>query len=229
MKESRNISKLKRERMLNFLEILKEKNSDDDSIRAINEIETQINDKKYGLIWEEHEENVDIQLENKIPVFNELNDKNIINSKNNEYNFLLEGDNLHSLYLLEKTHRGKIDFIYIDPPYNTGNKDFVYNDKYIEDEDGYKHSKWLSFMERRLKIAHNLIKNDGVTFISIDKNEFAQLKLLCDEIYGEEAFVTIINVEMSATQGMKVKAAKSGNIVKNGEYIMVYRKDGQKI
>lgn len=228
MKESRNISKLKRERMINFLEILKEKNSDDDSIRAINEIETQINDKKYGLIWEEHEENVDIQLENKIPVFNELNDKNIINSKNNEYNFLLEGDNLHSLYLLEKTHRGKIDFIYIDPPYNTGNKDFVYNDKYIEDEDGYKHSKWLSFMERRLKIAHNLIKNDGVTFISIDKNEFAQLKLLCDEIYGEEAFVTIINVEMSATQGMKVKAAKSGNIVKNGEYIMVYRKDGQK-
>ena len=65
-------------------------------------------------------------------------------------------------------------------------------------------------MERRLKIAHNLIKNDGVTFISIDKNEFAQLKLLCDEIYGEDAFVTIINVEMSATQGMKVKAAKSG-------------------
>ena len=223
-----NLSKTRRERMIKFLEILKEKNNDDESIRAINEIEKMLNEKKYGLIWEEHEENVDIQLENKIPVFKELKDKKIVNSKKNEYNFLLEGDNLHSLYLLEKTHRDKIDFIYIDPPYNTGNKDFIYNDKYIEDEDGYKHSKWLSFMERRLKIAYNLIKSDGVTFISIDKNEVAQLKLLCDEIYGEESFVTIINVEMSATQGMKVKAAKSGNIVKNGEYIMVYRKDGQK-
>lgn len=101
------------------------------------------------------------------------------------YNFLLEGDNLHSLKLLEKTHKGKIDVIYIDPPYNTGNKDFIYNDSFVDKTDGYSHSKWLSFMSERLEIARELLSDEGVIFISIDENENAQLKLLCTEIFGD--------------------------------------------
>jgi adenine-specific DNA-methyltransferase len=105
---------------------------------------------------------------------------------------LIEGDNLHALTTLTFTHEGKIDVIYIDPPYNTGNKDFIYNDKFVDKEDSYRHSKWLSFMHKRLKIAKRLLNEKGVIFISIDDNEQAQLKLLCDEIFGEENFITKI-------------------------------------
>ncbi|AXE20885.1 site-specific DNA-methyltransferase [Runella rosea] len=107
---------------------------------------------------------------------------------------LIEGDNLHALTVLNYTHAGTIDVIYIDPPYNTGNKDFKYNDRFIDREDGYRHSKWLSFMEKRLRLAKNLLKDSGVIFISIDDNEQAQLKLLCDEIFGEENFVANVSV-----------------------------------
>lgn len=103
--------------------------------------------------------------------------------------FLIEGDNLEALTALSYTHAGKIDVIYIDPPYNTGNKDFIYNDSFVDKEDGYRHSKWLSFMNKRLKIAKNLLSDKGVIFISIDDNEQAPLKLLCDEIFGERNFV----------------------------------------
>ena len=108
--------------MLAFLETLKEQHSDDDSLIAIGEIEKELKAKKYGLVWEEHEEAVDVQMKTQIPVFTEIKEKEICADENGAYNFLLEGDNLHSLYLLEKTHRGKIDVIYIDPPYNTGKK-----------------------------------------------------------------------------------------------------------
>ena len=117
------------------------------------------------------------------------------NPDSQDYNFLLEGDNLHSLHLLEKTHSGKIDVIYIDPPYNTGNKDFIYNDKIVDKNDTFSHSKWLSFMSKRLEIAKNLLSDQGVIFISIDDNEQAQLKLLCDEIFGEKNFSTQFIVE----------------------------------
>ena len=95
------------------------------------------------------------------------------------------------MYLLEKTHKSKIDFIYIDPPYNTENKEFIYDDKRIGIDDGYRHSKWISFMAKRLNVARKLLSNDGVIFISIDKNEFAQLKLLCDDIFGEKNMVEV--------------------------------------
>lgn len=101
---------------------------------------------------------------------------------------LIEGDNLEALTALSYTHEGKIDVIYIDPPYNTGNKDFIYNDSYVDAEDGYRHSKWLSFMNKRLKIAKRLLSDKGVIFISIDDNEQAQLKLLCDEVFGNSNY-----------------------------------------
>lgn len=184
-----NLSQQRREKMLAFLETLKEQHSDDDSLIAIGEIEKELKAKKYGLVWEEHEEAVDVQMKTQIPVFTEVKEREICTNENGAYNFLLEGDNLHSLYLLEKTHRGKIDVIYIDPPYNTGGKDFVYDDKYVNSEDSFRHSKWISFMERRLRIAQKLLTNKGVIFISIDDNELYQLKMLCDDILGAENFV----------------------------------------
>ena len=104
-------------------------------------------------------------------------------------NFLIEGDNLAALKLLEKTHKGKIDVIYIDPPYNRGttaNKDFMYDDCYIDDTDEYKHSKWISFISKRLEIAKKLLSQDGIMFISIDEHEVENLKLLCNELFGEK-------------------------------------------
>ncbi|WP_277284075.1 site-specific DNA-methyltransferase [Sneathia sanguinegens] len=216
-----NISKEKREKLLNYLEKLKEGKEDED-IRIISEIEKALNEKKYGLVWEEHSEKVDEELKTNIPVFKEVKERKIEKDKEKAYNFLLEGDNLHSLRLLEKTHKGKIDVIYIDPPYNTGNKDFIYNDQYVDKTDGYSHSKWLSFMEKRLRIAKELLTEEGVIFISIDDNEQAQLKLLCDEIFGEEKYLATITVETSlGIFGPKAKHVRK-SIVKNKDYLLSY-------
>lgn len=169
-------------------------------------------------------------------------------------NLYIEGDNLEVLKLLQETYLGKVKMIYIDPPYNTGNDSFLYNDNYTEtmsdfsirnknkDEfgniiydirvnnntNGRFHTDWLNMMYSRLKLTRNLLCEDGVLFISIDNNEVSNLKKICDEIFGENSFITIIHVQMSTVQGQKVKAAKAGNIVKNGEYILVYSKNGKK-
>ena len=121
-----NLSQIKRQRMMAFLEKIKEEHKDDDAMLiALGEIESELNAKKYGLVWEEHEEAVDVKMRTHIPVFTEDTSKEITCDTVGVYNFLLEGDNLHSLRLLEKTHAGKIDVIYIDPPYNRGKYDFV--------------------------------------------------------------------------------------------------------
>ena len=139
-----NLSQQKRQRMLEFLQTIREEHKDDDDVLiAIGEIESELNAKKYGLVWEQHEEAVDVQMRDNIPVFTECADKEIFAAPGEKFNFLLEGDNLHSLRLLEKTHLGKIDLIYIDPPYNTGNQDFRYDDVYVDELDTYRHSKWL--------------------------------------------------------------------------------------
>ena len=182
--ESTNLSKIKREKLLETISKIKENLNDEEMLKNLSQIEYELTKKKYGLVWEEHEERVDIDLKTKIPTFEEVKDKELKDDGKN-YNFLLEGDNLHSLYLLEKTHKEKVDFIYIDPPYNTGNKDFSYNDEFIDNLDGYRHSKWLSFMEKRLQLAYKLLKENGIICISIDENETSQLKMLCDEIFGE--------------------------------------------
>ena len=147
--------------------------------------------KKYGLVWEDKPEDVEERLREELPVLTEVKERAIISKDPEAPNhILIEGDNLEALTALTYTHAGKIDVIYIDPPYNTGNKDFVYNDTFVDSEDSFRHSKWLSFMSRRLRIAHKLLSNTGVVFISIDDNEQSQLKLLCDEIFGERNFVT---------------------------------------
>ena len=153
-----------------------------------------LNEKKmYGLVWENHEETVEEQLREQLPVFREVPERRILSDDADAPNhIIIEAENLHALVALTYTHAGKIDVMYLDPPYNTGNKDFVYNDSYVDSEDSYRHSKWLSFMEKRLKIAKTLLSDKGVIFISIDDNEQANLKLLCDEVLGQENFVALI-------------------------------------
>ena len=156
--------------------------------------------KKYGLVWEDKPEEIETRLVDELPVLTEVPERAIVSDSPDAPNhILIEGDNLEALTALAYTHEGKIDVIYIDPPYNTGNKDFVYNDSFVDREDGYRHSKWLSFMNKRLQIAKSLLSSGGVIFISIDDNEQAQLKLLCDSIFGGKNFVaalpTIMNLK----------------------------------
>ena len=219
--ETTNLSKIRRDKMLKTLSEIKKNISDEETLNSLSLIENELTKKKYGLIWEEHEERVDKELETQIPTFEDIKNKEIICNPEERFNFLLEGDNLHSLYLLEKTHKEKIDIIYIDPPYNTGKEDFIYNDKIIDEMDGYKHSKWLSFMERRLKIAHNLLSDKGIIFISIDENEFSQLKLLCDDIFNENNRLITNHIQVRYDN----KQTHDLNFLPVMEYVLVYAKD----
>jgi len=171
------------------------------------------------LVWEDKPEDVVEMCKEKLPVLKEVKSKEIITDKNKPMNLLIEGDNYHALSVLNYTHKGKIDVIYIDPPYNTGNKDFRYNDNYVDKEDAFRHSKWISFMEKRLKLAKNLFKKTGVLFISIDDNEQSQLKLLCDDIFGENNFVAKIIIQ-SNPRGSQA----SKHLAEVHEYVLVYAK-----
>lgn len=215
-----NLSKIRREYLTNFLDQLMTRIdvSEEDRL-LLNEVKKVLDEKRYGLIWEEHSERVDEELQTQIPVFYEDEERRITADPDASYNFLLEGDNLHSLYLLEKTHRGRIDVIYIDPPYNTGNKDFKYDDRYVEKENDFIHSKWLSFMYNRLEIAKNLLCNNGFIFISIDDNEFAQLKLLCDRVFGESNFINFFVWQRNSSA-----KTEKGKYTTNVEYILFYAK-----
>ena len=186
-------------------------------IRELEKIKKQ---KKYGIVWEDKPEQVVLLCKEKLPVLTEEKDKEIITDEEKPMNILIEGDNYHALSVLNYTHKGKIDVIYIDPPYNTGNDDFMYNDKIIDKEDSYRHSKWLSFMEKRLRLARNLLSNKGVFFISIDNNELAQLKLLCDEIFREENLIGIFVWRKKAGAG-----ADSKLLFSQHEYILFYSKE----
>lgn len=222
---STNISKQKRENLLNkikeirnFIATAKQDESTGKLLSYLAELEKDVNGKKYGLVFEKHREGIDEVLNTHIPVL--VEDRKLFIDNGGQMNFLIEGDNLASLKLLEKTHEGKIDIIYIDPPYNTGKKDFIYDDKYIDKDDSYRHSKWLSFMYNRLHIARCLLTKKGVIFISIDDNELANLRLLCDSIFGEENFVAILSVENNP------KGRKNSNYVSiSNDYCLIYARN----
>lgn len=194
---STNISKKKRDDLLDkikqiraFIAAAPQDENTGNLLSYLSDLEKDVNGKKYGLVFEEHREEIDEVLDTHTPVLTE--DKDLFIDNGGQMNFLIEGDNLASLKLLEKTHKGKIDLIYIDPPYNTGNKDFIYDDSFIDKNDLFSHSKWLSFIKHRLLIARNLLTKRGAIFISIDDNEQSPLKVLCDEIFGAENFVTCL-------------------------------------
>ena len=177
--------------------------------------------KTYGLVWEDKPEAVEERMQEELPVLREVPERALISDSRDAPNhILIEGDNLEALTTLAYTHAGRIDVIYIDPPYNTGNKDFVYNDSFVDREDTYRHSKWLSFMSRRLRIAKQLLSDKGVIFISIDDNEQANLKLLCDEIFYESNFISNIIWEKADSPRMDAKVISSRH-----DFILAYAKD----
>jgi adenine-specific DNA-methyltransferase len=223
-----NLSQVKRERMMAFLQKIKDEHRDDDDILiALGEIESELNAKKYGLVWEQHEEAVDVMMRDNIPVFTEDMEREITAAAGGVYNFILEGDNLHSLRLLEKTHKGRIDVIYIDPPYNTGNKDFMYDDAYVDTDDGFRHSKWSSFMSVRLELAKKLLSDTGFIAISIDDNEYPVLKLLCDEIFGASNYLTTFHVQVRYPD--KSISTEDKVFKPLMEYVLFYAKDSTQL
>lgn len=178
-------------------------------------------EKAYGLVWENKPEDVEERLRDELPVLVEDETKRIISDSPDAPNHaLIEGDNLEALTTLAYTHAGKIDVIYIDPPYNTGNKDFVYNDAFVDSEDAYRHSKWLSFMSKRLRIAKKLLSDCGVIFISIDDNEQANLKLLCDDVFSEKNFIAQL-----IWQKKKGGGNDSKYVATEHEYVLLYAKN----
>lgn len=176
--------------------------------------------KKYGLVWEEKLEEVEERLREEIPVLTEVKERAIISDSADAPNhILIEGDNLEALTTLSYTHEGTIDVIYIDPPYNTGNKDFVYNDTFVDKDDAFRHSKWLSFIKKRIEICKLLLKVDGVFLISIGSDELAQLILLCNEVFLEENQIGIISRVQKKGNG------KGNHFSPAVDYILVYAKN----
>lgn len=208
-------------------------------LQKIHELEKQVlrlqtefkknSETQYGLRWMDVPEAFEAEAENAIPTLEEVPDKAISNDDGKPTHILIEGDNFHALTCLNYTHKGTIDVIYIDPPYNTGKDGFKYKDKRFLKEfpDGtpvpldhpLRHSYWLSFMHKRLELAKNLLSDRGVIFISIDDNEQANLKLLCDQVFGEKNFVGNVIWEKTDSPRMDVK----GFTVRH-DYILVYAK-----
>lgn len=195
--------------------------SQDERAYLINLVNTK---KKYGLVWEDKPEAVEEQLRENLPVLKEVKEKAIINGEDNPNHILIEGDNLHALTALTFTHEGKIDVIYIDPPYNTGSNDFRYNDNYVDKDDDFKHSKWLSFMNKRLRIAKNLLSNSGVLFMSINEEELSQLKMLSDEIFGNKNYLTTFTIKVRHENRI-LKGDKDFHEVT--EFLLMYRKSSE--
>lgn len=198
--------------------------------KEISRLHSQIKEQRYGLTWLDVPEAFETESENKIPILEEVKEKAIDKGGDTSPHIIIEGDNYHALTCLNYTHRGKIDVIYIDPPYNTGSDGFTYKDKRILKEfpDGspvpkdhpLRHSYWLSFMSKRLELAKNLLSDRGVIFISIDDNEQANLKLLCDKILGENNFVAEFIWKKKQGGGND-----SGFVVTEHEYILCIAKN----
>jgi len=197
----------------------------EDLLKVIEKLESR---KKYGLIWDEEKtkEQFEKESENALPVLKEVKGKEIKTDASKPTNILIEGDNYHALSVLNYTHQGKVDVIYIDPPYNRGG-DFKYNDKYVEKDDSYKHSKWLSFLNKRLRLAKNLLRDEGIMFVSIDDSEQAQLRLLLNEVFGEDN--VDIMVWRKSGYGRDGKMKNTTTFRKDHEYIMVCYKYERKL
>jgi adenine-specific DNA-methyltransferase len=162
----------------------------------ISQIERLEKRKKYGLVWDEEHvrEEFEVQAKNSLPVLEEVLENAITNDPSLPTHILIEGDNFHALSVLNYTHEKMVDVIYIDPPYNTGKKSWKYNNKFVELDDAFKHSKWLTFMYKRLLLARHLLKDNGVIVVAIDDYELNQLGLIMNEIFGENNRLGIIVV-----------------------------------
>ena len=193
----------------------------DELIDLVEKIEEK---KKYGLVWDEERvpEKVVLECQKQLPVLTEVVDKTITTDEKEPTHILIEGDNYHSLSVLSYTHKNKIDIIYIDPPYNTGNKtEWKYNDQYVDENDNYRHSKWLNMMSKRLELAKDLIKPGGSIFLSIGDDEVANLKLLCDKVLGINNFITVMS------RIAKTASNKGKYFAPSCDYILLYTKQAE--
>ncbi|MCL2841667.1 MAG: site-specific DNA-methyltransferase [Defluviitaleaceae bacterium] len=223
-----NISKQKRDDLImkignirSFISTAPQDENTGSLLTYLSELEKEVKSKKYGLVFEEHREAVDELLDTHIPVLTE--DKDLFIDNGGQINFLIEGDNLAALRLLLKTHKGKIDVIYIDPPYNTGSDDFIYNDYRVDKLDTFRHSKWLSFMNARLPLARQLLSETGCILISMGEDEVAALKLLCNSIFGEENFLGCFVVQTAPN------ARDYGHVGRMHDYALFYAKNADSI
>ncbi len=195
--------------------------SKEELLKLVEKQEAELDAKKYGLVWdrEKEPEQVVLDCENNLPILKRIAKKEI-RTDDSDDNIFIEGDNYHSLTVLNYTHKGKIDFIYIDPPYNTGKKDeWKYNDKFIDENDSYRHAKWLNMMEKRLELSKHLLKEDGVIFISIGEQEVSNLNLLCGKVFRHENFLTII------ARISKTASDKGSHFAPSCDYVICYAKN----
>lgn len=197
--------------------------SEGELLPYLNTVENNLKTKKYGLVWEEKQENMYNNMLTNLPILREDTTLEISKKNNSPINLLIEGDNLYSLKALQYTHKNLVDLIIIDPPYNRGKNDFIYNDVFVNSEDTWRHSKWLSFINKRLRLAQNILAEHGIIVISIDDNELCNLKLLCDEVFGPQNFVAIIPTVMNL-KGNQDQFGFAGT----HEYNVVYAKDKTK-
>lgn len=149
---------------------------------------------KYGLSWEDKIEDVAELCKKNLPVLREITGNEINTDDSQSFNYLIEGDNYHALSTLSYTHENKVDVIYIDPPYNTGAKDWKYNNDYVDENDAYRHSKWLSMMIKRLKLGRKLLKKNGVICCTIDDYELFSLLGMFESLNSKIlGIVSIVN------------------------------------
>ena len=176
--------------------------------------------KKFGLVWENKPEKVVEKCKTELPVLEEIKEREIYKKSDLSFNFLIEGDNYHALSVLNYTHRRKIDVIYIDPPYNTGAKDWKYNNNFVDINDNWRHSKWIQMMSHRLKSSRSLLSKSGFIICAIDKHELFSLGLLMDEIFGENNRLGIITVVHKPEGRNQEKFFGTSN-----EFMLVYARD----
>lgn len=218
-----NLSRKKREELLQKISEmqagLNSANKEDRGrfLTYLSDLKEHIKGERYGLVFERHSEKEKELLAAHVPYMEEQEGRRIGNKRSR--NYLIEGDNLASLTVLQETHREKIDLCIIDPPYNRGKNDFIYKDDYVDINDDFMHSKWASFMHSRLVLARELLKPEGYILLNIDENELATLKLLCDQVFQEQNFVGIYMWEKTTTP-----PALSKKVRKKLEYILCYAK-----
>lgn len=188
--------------------------------KLLHEYKELLKRKKFGIVWEDKAEEVAEQCKTSLPVLRDEKTKSFSKDKTGINHVFIESDNYHALSVLNYTHKKKIDVIFIDPPYNTGSQHWIYNNSYVERDDRFKHSKWLSFMSKRLRLARNLLKDNGFFAITIDHNELFTLGLLMDEIFGEDNRVGIVTVLHNPKGRNQAKFFSE-----NSEFLMIYAKD----
>jgi adenine-specific DNA-methyltransferase len=170
--------------------------------------------KKFGLIWERDAIEADRALNSDFVALDDIPELGAGDGEKS--NLIIEGDNFDALRALKVAYAGKVKCIYIDPPYNTGNRDFVYNDRFVDKDHNWRHSLWLEFMFQRLTLARELLAQDGAIFVSIDDNEIFHLGLLMNEVFGEANFVANVIWQKRTSPDSRLKLG-AGH-----EYVLVY-------